>query len=110
MHANLAAPLAGRVHAVKSAGLSRNNRSGTIVNPIRRTQMGSRFSQLILGTILSIAAPIWAQHDDHASSAHGADPTTFARAAQDMAKAANNLLATYTPEQKQAGVFELTDA
>jgi hypothetical protein len=27
-----------------------------------------------------------------------------------MAKAANNLLATYTPEQKQVGVFELTDA
>ena len=72
--------------------------------------MGRRATFWILTTLLSIAAPIWAQHDHEHASAHGADPHAAARAADDMAKAANNLLATYTPEQKQTGVFELTDA
>jgi hypothetical protein len=69
-----------------------------------------RATHWILVALLSIAAPLWAQNDHSHASAHGADPTATARAAQEMAKAANNLLATYTPEQKQAGVFELTDA
>jgi len=61
----------------------------------------------MLGIVLCIAAPLWAQHEH---SSHEADPQASAHAVADMAKAANNLLATYTPEQKQAGVFELTDA
>jgi len=69
--------------------------------------MGRRASLWILGIVLCTAAPLWAQHEH---SAHEADPQASARAAADMAKAANNLLATYTPEQKQVGVFELTDA
>lgn len=72
--------------------------------------MGRSATFWILVTLLSIAAPIWAQNDHEHASAHGADPTAAARAAADMAKAATNLLATYTPEQKQTGVFEVTDA
>ena len=73
--------------------------------------MGRRATFWILATLLSIAAPILAQAvHEHAPSAHGADPQAAARAAEDMARVANNLLATDTPEQKQAGVFELTDA
>jgi len=71
--------------------------------------MGRRASLWILGIILCLATPLWAQHE-HAASAQGVDPQAAAHAAADMAKAANNLLATYTPEQKQVGVFELTDA
>src|SRR6476660_4102354 len=73
--------------------------------------MGRRANLWILGVSLCIAAPLWAQADHgHAASAHVADPQASARAAADMAKAANNLLATYTPEQKQLGVFEVNDA
>src|SRR3954468_4100212 len=67
--------------------------------------MGRRGTCWTLAIILCTTAPIWAQHEH---SAHAADPQASARAAEDMAKAANNLLATYTPEQKQAGVFEVT--
>src|SRR5687768_16250917 len=63
-----------------------------------------------IGLVLCVGVPLIAQEHQHSASAHAPDPTAAARAVQDMAKAANNLLATYTPEQKQAGVFELTDA
>src|SRR5258705_5709333 len=39
----------------------------------------------------------------------GVDPQRAAKAAAEMARAANNLLATYSDEQRKAGVFELSD-
>src|SRR5213075_947718 len=73
--------------------------------------MGRRAYLWILGISLCVAAPMWVLADhDHDASAHAGDPQASARAAADMAKAANNLLATYTPEQKQVGVFEVSDA
>src|SRR3989440_10751055 len=73
--------------------------------------MGRRTTFWMLGIVLCIAAPLRAQGEhEHSASSHGADPQATAHAAADMAKAANNLLATYTAEQKQVGVFELTDA
>src|SRR3954470_21629886 len=73
--------------------------------PILEESMGRRATLWILSIVLCLATPLWAQHEH---SAHEADPQAVAHAAADMAKAANNLLATYTPEQKQAGVFEVT--
>jgi hypothetical protein len=66
----------------------------------------------LLGLTLTIAAPLWA-HEDHAHAVVGSPGTAnlqaATKAAQDMARAANNLLATYTAEQRQAGVFEFAD-
>jgi hypothetical protein len=73
--------------------------------------MGRRAYLWILAVSLCINSPLWALADhEHDASAHAADPQASARAAADMARAANNLLATYTPEQKQVGVFEVNDA
>jgi len=61
----------------------------------------------LVGIVLCATLPLLAEEHEHAAAVA---PQASARAAQEMARAANNLLATYTPEQKQAGVFELTDA
>src|SRR4051794_7126525 len=68
----------------------------------------------MVGFIVAVAAPCWAiEEHEHAAEkaampAH-LDPQRAANAAADMARAANNLLATYSDEQKKAGAFELTD-
>jgi hypothetical protein len=69
----------------------------------------------LLSAGLAIAAPALGQaehgHEKAGSqSARVVDPQAAAKAASEMARAANNLLATYSEEQRKAGVFEVNDA